>query len=672
MGILESLFGAERRTYNSADDFWYMPVTAMTPTSSGVRFSDDGAMRSAAVAACVKVLSESVASLPLHVYKRLSNGGKERATQHYLYDLLHNQPNSFMSAYQWVEVAMVHLTLHGNHYSELFADSRGRVAAIQPLMPNLVEPRQTKNGGLEYAVRDGELATERIIPASRMLHIPGLGFNGLIGMSPISYARETIGMALAAEEFGARFFGHGMNPGHIMTMPEGHRFDDEQTQKFMEDLSEKYGGLGKSHKVLVLPAGMNVNNVGIPPEDAQYLETRRFQVEEIARIYRVPLHMINENTKTTSWGTGIESLTLGFVTYTLRPWLTRIEQVLDRKLLTQPERKSYFIEFLIADILRGDQLARSQYYTAAIQNGWMSRNEVRIIENMNPVEGGDEFLVPLNMTMALDEPQNEPEGEPEEQPQRAAVPPVESRVEKRKILPSRYSIQKSYVRVLKDAIERVLRSEKKDVLAATKSLVSKKSAESLEDWLTDFYLDHAEFTANRMRPAMTALAEAVGIEAMREIGEEWQSNPSLDAWLVSYIDGFGRRYSQLQLAELLSLLQTTLDANGDVLGAFEGRFSEWEDDGGSARAYTRARNESVQLGGGFAKMAWAAAGVTTLMWVTNGSSTCPYCESMDGRIIEIHRDFLGDGDAINDMEFSHSIGHPPLHAGCDCMIVPGR
>ena len=278
MGILKTLFGAETRTYNSADDFWYSPILAWSPTASGVKVDSQSAMRSAAVAACVRVLSESVASLPLHLYERLEDGGKERATRHWLYDLLHNNPNELMTAYQWLETVMVHLTLTGNHFSELSLGRTGRVTEMMPLWPGTVEVRTKKSGGVEYAVKE-EIGKERIIPADRMLHIPGLGFDGMMGMSPITYARETIGMALAGEEFGARFYGTGMNPGHILALPEGQRFDDEQTQKFLDDLKEKYSGLGKSHKVLVLPTGMNVSQVGIPPEDAQYIESRRFQIE---------------------------------------------------------------------------------------------------------------------------------------------------------------------------------------------------------------------------------------------------------------------------------------------------------------------------------------------------------------------------------------------------------
>lgn len=676
MGFLQTLFGVEKRTYSASDDFWYTAVQALQPTAAGVTVDSESAMRSSAVAACVRVLSESVASLPLHVYKRLEDGGKERAPEHPLYDLLHNEPNDFMSAYQWVETAMVHLTLTGNHYSEKFLSGRGQVGALMPLLPANVTVERTDSGSVQYKHREAN-GTYRIIPRDRMLHIPGLGFDGLTGLSPIGYARESIGMALAGEEFGGRFYGAGLNAGSVVNLPEGVRWDDEQTEKFMDDLREKYAGLGKSHNAIALPAGMTVTPVGISPEDAQYIEGRRFQVEEIARIYRVPLHMVQSTTSSTTWGSGIEAMSLGFVKYTLRPWLSRIQQALDRSLMSPADRKTHFVEFLIADLLRGDQAAAASYYTLAITNGWMSRNEVRIIENMNPIEGGDEYLVPLNMGAAGDTGWNgNQDGGGDDDNERSAAPYVETHttpmpVDRRANARTRHSIQRSYVRVFEDALTRVLRRERNDVLAAAKSLAGKRSVATLGDWLVEFYDKHAEFTSEQLRPAMTALAEAIGSEAMREIGREWEFNNDLEGWLVSYVEKFGRRYSGLQLAELLRLLDDSIESEADVVDAFTARFGEWEDPEQAARAATRARHETVQLGGGFARMAWTVAGVTTLVWVAAGSDVCPYCQAMDGRVVGIERAFVDEGGSVIDMTPTHSIGHPPLHSGCDCMIVPG-
>ena len=672
MGFLDSIFGAERRAANSGDDFWYTVAGMGTETNSGVRVNDASAMRSASVFACVRVLAESVASLPIHVYKRLPDGGKQRATNHPAYKLLHREINPQMTAYQWVETAMFHMALTGNHYSEIVYTNRGEIGALVPWNPEKTTVNETKSGKLEYKLDLGN-GKPKTRPAEKMLHIPAFAWNGIQGLSTIAYARETIGMSLAAEEFGARFFGHGMNPGHIMTLGEGQRFDEEQTQKFLKDLREKHSGLGKSHNNLVLPSGMTVSPIGIPPDDAQWIDSRRFSVEEIARIFRVPLHMIGEHTKNTSWGSGIEQMTLGYVTYTLRPWMARIEQILERRLLDEFERDTYFIEFLAEGLLRGDQKARSEYYTAAITNGWMSRNEVRVIENLNPVDGGDEFLTPLNMSVVGAEPQFQEENDARgDCGHNHALPPNATYAERRNDGAARQSIQRSYIRVLADALQRVIRRERNDILKKANKTARSRAAGDFGKWLEDFYRDHAEFTRAEIEPAMMALAEAVGAAAMREIGQEWQMNAALEAWLAVYIESFAGRHSARQLQELQRLLDSTIEDDGDIVDAFTRRFDDWQDPERMARAATDARTESVRLGQGFARVAFAAAGVTTLVWVAVGDSTCPYCSEMDGKVVGIEQNFLNEGDSVSDLSPNSSIAHPPLHLGCDCMIVPGE
>jgi len=354
---------------------------------------------------------------------------------------------------------VMHLALAGNHYSHIQYMNDGSIRALTPLNPRNVEVKYLDNGRLRYVfkARDGK---ERVYSDAEILHVPGMAWDGMKGMSPLSYARETIGLSIAAEEFGARLFSHGMNPGYIFTLPEGVRMDQEQTQKFIEDLRAKHAGLGKSHDGLILPSGMSADKIGIAPEDAQFLETRKFQKAEIASIFRVPLHLIQEHEKNTTWGSGIEHMNLGFVIYTLRPWLVRIEQTLNRRLLSGEDRDKYYFEFLVDALLRGDQQARAEYFVAAIQNGWLSRNEVRQIENRNPVEGGDEYLVPLNMAVAGEPPQEQqPE---EEQPRAACDCGHEHRAEPKPDYEDhpRLSIQRSYRRVIADAMSRVIRRER--------------------------------------------------------------------------------------------------------------------------------------------------------------------------------------------------------------------
>ena len=401
MGILDRVF--EIRGYAATDDFWYAPIGAYAESKAGVRVGRETAMRVSAVYSCCRILAESIASLPVHLYRRLPGGGKERATDHPMYDLVHRAPNPQMSAYQWMETMVYHMVMTGNAYNEKATNNAQGVHAVYPWNPEQTKIERTAKGELRYELEETD-GTKRVRSAPQMLHIPGMAWDGISGMSPISYARESIGLAVATEEFGARFYSNGTNMGTVYTMAEGVRLGPDEKDKLVEDLRAKHAGLSKAHSAILLPHGITASKVSIPPDDAQFIETRKMQVEEVARIFRIPLHMIQAETKSTSWGTGIESMSRGFVIYTLRPWLCRIEQVLNRSLLAEGEQREYFFEFLVDALLRGDQQARAEYFTAAIQNGWMSRNEVREIENKNPVDGGDEFLTPLNMGVAGENP----------------------------------------------------------------------------------------------------------------------------------------------------------------------------------------------------------------------------------------------------------------------------
>ena len=688
MGILDRVYAIESRS-NSGDDFWYAPIGAYTESKAGVRVGRETAMRVSAVYSCVRILAESIASLPVHLYKRLPGGGKERAVDHPMYDLVRRAPNPRMSAYQWMETMVYHMTLTGNAYNEKQTNNAQGVFAVYPWNPESVKIERTKKGDLQYELDEGD-GSKRVRSAPQMVHVPGMAWDGISGMSPISYARESIGLSVATEEFGSRFFGNGTNMGTVYTLPEGARLTQEQTDNLVESLKAKHAGLSKSHSAILLPAGITASKVSIPPNDAQFLETRKFQVEEIARMYRIPLHMIQSETKSTSWGTGIESMSRGFVIYTLRPWLCRIEQVLNRSLLAESEQKEYFFEFLVDALLRGDQQARSEYFTAAIQNGWLNRNEVREIENRNPVDGGDEFLTPLNMGVAGENGQNLGD-EPPTTEEKDCDCGHEHRAEPDPALDSpRMSIQRSYRRVIRDAMSRVIRRERNDIMAAIPKQMRKAAAKgetratgSLEEFIAEFYSDHEEFTREAITPAFTALSEAIGSEAMREIEQAWEWSDELEEWLTQYIEAFANRHSNQSRGQLLIMLEE-LEADGvttpdEVTTAFGERFENWElgIDGGLTRDDKIGARESVRLGNGFASAAFFAAGIATLVWRATGSETCPYCMSLNGRTVGRNDVFLAAGQAFQPNGASvplnpiSDVSHPPAHAGCDCQIVPG-
>lgn len=375
-------------------------------TTSGKAVNERTAMQTTAVYACVRILSEAVAGLPLHVYQYRDDGGKERISDHPLYALLHDAPNLEMTSFVFRETLMSHLLLWGNAYAQIIRDGRGNVLALYPLLPSKMEVSRAKNGELLYTYRrdseESQLnpASETIIlRRDEVLHIPGLGFDGLVGYSPIAMAKNAIGMALATEEYGAKFFANGANPGGVLEHPGVIK----DIQRVKDSWNDAYRGIGNAHRVAVLEEGMKFQSIGIPPEQAQFLQTRKFQLNEIARIFRVPPHMVADLDRSSF--NNIEQQSLEFVKYTLDPWVVRWEQSLQQALILPSEKASVFVKFNLDGLLRGDYQSRMAGYATGRQNGWLSANDIRELEDMNHIpteEGGDLYLTNGNMVKLSD------------------------------------------------------------------------------------------------------------------------------------------------------------------------------------------------------------------------------------------------------------------------------
>ena len=405
MGILE-LIGLKRardKPTNSYEgsDFSYL----FGRTTSGKNVNEMTALQTTAVYACVRILAEAIASLPIHVYK-YTDEGKEQDVNHQLYYLLHDEPNPDMTSFVFRETLMTHLLIWGNAYAQIIRDGRGQVLALYPLLPDRVSVKREDKGELYYVYQRSEEDNPNfkdkgniILKKSEVLHVPGLGFDGLIGYSPIAMAKNAVGMTLATEEYGASFFANGANPGGVLEHP-GILKDPS---KVRDSWNQVYQGTNNSHKVAVLEEGMSYKTIGIPPNEAQFLETRKFQINEIARLYRIPPHMVGDLEKSSF--SNIEQQSLEFVKYTLDPWVVRFEQAFQKALLLPDEKKNYFIKFNVDGLLRGDYQSRMNGYAIGRQNGWLSTNDIRRLEDMNPLskeEGGDLYLVNGNMTKLED------------------------------------------------------------------------------------------------------------------------------------------------------------------------------------------------------------------------------------------------------------------------------
>ena len=365
---------------------------------SGERVDEKSAMQIATVYACVRLLAETVAGLPLHLYKFTDKDekGKERAKGHPLYRLLYRQPNPEMTSFSFREVMMTHLLLYGNCYAQVIRDGRNQVLSLYPLLPENVEVDRDEKGQIFYIYhaytdeKPGENNRDVYFRRDEIFHVPGLGFNGLVGFSPIAMMKNALGTTLAVERYGSSFFRNGAQPSGVLEHPGVLK----DPSKIRENWSAVYGGPNNAHKVAVLEEGMQYKAISLPPEDSQFLSTRQFGVNEICRIFRVPPHMVQDLEHATF--SNIEHQSIDFVVHTLTPWLVRFEQAIIKDLLLPDEQDDYFPKFNVDGLLRGDYQSRMQGYATGISNGFLSPNDIHRLENMDliPAEkGGDDYYL---------------------------------------------------------------------------------------------------------------------------------------------------------------------------------------------------------------------------------------------------------------------------------------
>ena len=1054
-----SLANPEKRTSLANPEKWLIEYFTGGRAVSGVSVDEQTALKYSVVFACVRVLSETIATLPLIVYRRLEPRGKERAVNHPLYELLHRQPNSEMDATTFREALQAHVTLWGNAYAYISWDSAGRPRELWPLLPDRTWPERTREKKQLYYVTILPDGQRRVFLPRNVLHIRGLSFNGLQGYSVIGFAREAIGLGLAAEEFGARFFSQGTNIGAVVTHPGS--LSDKAYERLKTSLKEKYEGLGKSHMLMLLEEGLKFEKLGIPPSDAQFLELRQFQVEDICRWFRMQPHKVQHLHRSTfclpadvevltehgpkriadvnagekvwslakngrwvlapvvrSQCTGVDEVltirttnrtlranakhrilarrkrlvkakgerkiggiyhegelcnvvwstewipagelqvgdtivaahglpsggtrqaptrkaTIGFMEFlglyigdgnmtnnhvaiargnsaphmghyrkvmlqefkrcngatvtlceadrrtlfssidvvkelrelgfsgtahtksvpgwiftlssdlklaflrgfldadgsvdkkgrisfsscnrvllsqmrhlcislgipvtnlrcqegettlpngkrtklkqwvftcsdpganqrigshtpkyverfnkgkpfnrkkraypryggrnfelegcelsritsierqaiaepvydleventhsfiadgvvvhnsniehqaiehvvdTIRPWCVRWEQAINTKLLMPNERREYFAEFLIEGLLRGDTESRYKAYATARQWGWLSANDVRELENMNPIPGGDTYLIPMNMVPADSAADSAPAGLIEQRKdkeggrsERAVLDFAEQRAQKAAV--SRQKLAHSFRRLFADAGARIVKREVNDLRRALKKLMRQRDAQQFKDWLEEYYREHPEFIAQQMLPVLMSYAEAVGAAVADEIGTEAKMTPELEEFIKAYEQTFATRYVISSKRQLLQLLREAQDAAEDPVPVIEERLDGWVE----SRPQKIAMRESNQANNAVALAIYASAGILRKRWVAIGKS-CPYCMSLNGKTISIASDFIQAGEEFKPAGADvpliprSRVGNPPAHPGCDCYIVSG-
>ena len=657
-----NLLSGEQRALSSSQLFEL--IAAGNSTYAGPSVTEDNAMRSSAVYACIRIISESIASLPLVLYKQQGRN-KNRATTHPLYPLLHDLANPVMTAFEWRELMISHALLTGNGYSEKVINNQGVVTALWPLNPHKMEGYEKRSDGLWWFYRtpDNEL---RAIPQYKIHHIKGLG-DGIMGNSPtLQAAKQAVGLSLAAEEYGSRFYSNGARPGLILKHPG--KLSPGAAERLKASFASEHQGLSNAHRTKILEEGMDVTTIGIPNNEAQFLETRKFQVTEIARIYRVPPHMLADLDRATF--SNIEQQSLNFVIYTLMPWLVRHEQAIYRDLLSETERRNHFAKYIVEGMLRGDALSRYQSYQVATNNTILTPNEIRELEDRNPVEGGDVLFTPLNMIeLGKQPPQPAPVAAQEgSQAQRkwAVVDHRESRASV-----DRRALMNRNVRLFEDAAKRVVTREAAAIRKAAKSKLGTRDAAGFESWLEGFYKQLREWFPDYFRNIMLTYAESIMASVADELdGQPAELNDELREWVEGYLKNYTEVYAVGGEKQLRALIAES-EGDEDALAKIEDRMTGWED----TKAGKEGFEQAFEAGNALLIFAYVAGGVTILRWNARGES-CPLCKKMDGKRIKVGGAFFEAGDkheadGVDPLPIVRKIKHGPLHSGCDCTVTAG-
>ncbi|WKV74231.1 phage portal protein [Streptomyces sp. PCS3-D2] len=636
--------------------------------SAGIRVDHDTALTYSPYFAGVRVLSEDLAGLPLHLYERLAPRGKSRARAHSLYSLLHDQPNPMMSSVQLRETLQAHAITWGNGVAQLVTHPRtGVIEEIWPLRPDRLRicVRRTGVGAFErvYQYRDEVNGINATLMADEVLHVAGLGFDGIRGYDVVQLAANAIGLGLATEHHGAKFFSNGSAPGGALSHPGN--LSPEARKRMAADWENIHSGIDRAHRVAILEEGVTWTQVGIPNDSAQFLETRKLQVTELARWLRLPSHKIQDLERATF--SNIEQQQLDYVTSALNIWIVRWEQAITTQLLLPEERERYFAEHLVDSLLRGDTLARYQAYAIGRQWGWLSANDIRDRENENPVEGGDDYLVPMNMI---------PAGRARTREDRAAFRRARMLTGRGGVV--RASLAEQYGEKIRACDEKIaaLEAEKVGALLAEHLDPQRaREARSVSAFLAGLGTLYAaegpiaEALAGLWLPLFTAYAGDVAEDAAAEVGHE--DGVDLSVWARAYTLAHVAYQVASSLGQLSKITQAKETPEDIVAGVLD-RLEKWQ----TERPERTARWETSQLPNAAARETWKAAGVTQVKWVARGSAHCPYCTKLDGTVREIDLPFVAKGDEVEgDEENSALVAkrdtfHPPVHPGCDCELVP--
>ena len=646
-------------------------------TEAGIKVDENSALNLAAVYAAINIISGDISTLPLGLFKTVKNKRK-RITDHKSLQVLTYRANPVMPAINVRRTLTAHMLSWGNMYAEIVRDGMNNVVEIWPLTPDRVAPKW-QAGTVVYKIDQG-MAKEITLPKEKVLHISGLGYNGITGYSVISKAAESIGLSMASEKFGARYFGANTNMGGAIKYPRALGAD---AKKNLAASLGGYTGSDNSHRWMILEQGMEIEKLGFSPDDSQFLQTRQFQVPEIARWFNMPPHKLKDLTRSTF--SNIEEQETEYVVSCLVPWLTIIEQNYNIQLLTEKEhRLGYYFKHNVKGLLRGSSSARAEYYTKRFYLGTITPNEIRAFEDEDPLETeyADKTYIQQNL-MPLEDVDKEPpapvvQNLPGEQPPGEEPPgkdETDGRSYWRKILDhdrkhvklieyrsviGRDKISARYYSLIRDAAERVILKEAK---AISKNIVNGKT------WIENFYKHMPEYICKQMGGVLSSFQGSIIDQAAGEAGID--TDKILDEskkWIDDYFDVYVKRHVGRSTGQINQLMDQ--EDGADLVTE---RMDEWIE----KRPEKIAVEESVRAANAAAQFVFWTGGFASV-WRIRGAETCPYCQELNGRkvksgeaIFTAGEEFEPKGAKNGPMKMSGGISHPPLHQGCDCYISHG-
>lgn len=667
MGFVRGI--VERRDFFS-DLLKYRQAGAYSDTDAGIRVTPDTAMTYSALFAGIRVLSDGVASLPCKVYERTGGDSRREARENEMYPILHHRPNPEMTAIEFYGMLQGHAVGRGNGYAQIVRNYGGSVLELWPLNPSRMEVRRQDRGGELRYVYTPTTGGADTYSRGEILHVRGLMGNGMTGYSVITLARNAIALGLATEKHGGRIFKNGSRPAAVLKHPG--KLSEAAEQNILSSFEARHKGVENTGLMGILAEGMTIESIGFNAQDSQFLETRQHQVADIARWLGLPPHMIGELSKSTN--NNIEQQSLELVIYSIRPWLVRWEQALYAAFFSGTD---YFSEFNIDGLVRGDMQTRYAAYAVGKQWGFLSANDIRAKENMNPVDGGDIYMMPLNMIPATDAgAANAPspaargacgcghEHRSDETREDKTKREIRSRYAK-----NRSKLREQYAPMFREMAARIVKREEADVMRKARKALGSRSAEDLLVWLEDFYKnDMPEYAQKQAAPVYQSFITAVNESAASQGGLDSATEDQIMEWTQQYTERFGTGYT----LDSLRKLQSILAESKDPLAGLQSQFDDWQEN----RPEKTYLFSSVCLIGAVAGATWLNGGFTREVWVSSGG--CPICQEMDGKTASIEGTFI---DAGSDMDIgdgktttiSRDIFHPPLHTWpgeCVCDVAP--